>query len=68
MRIGLKHDLDQEGPSAAAKKKLQHGAVFVKYIGVSSPAVASGSRFAIGQLKLMSSLRDDLFILIENEN
>lgn len=68
MRIGMQHDLDQEGPTAAAKKKEAHGQVFKKYLGVTSPALADSDRFAIGQLKLLTALRDDIFQLMDEEN
>jgi hypothetical protein len=68
MRIGMQHDLDQEGPAAAAKKKAAHGVVFKKYLGVTSPALANSDRFTIGQLKVLTALRDDMFQLMDEEN
>ncbi len=66
MRIALQHDLDQEGPSASAKKKIKHGTIFMKYLGVGTPSLADANRLAIGQLKLLLRLRDDMFDLIDD--
>jgi hypothetical protein len=63
LRISLQHDLDQEGPSQAAKKKVKHGTTFEKYSGIGSPSVAGPQRLSIAQLKLLSALRDDLFAI-----
>lgn len=65
MRIALQHDIDQEGPTAAAKKKKDQGKAFEKYLGVKSPSLASDDRLLIGQLKIMLALRSDIFDLID---
>lgn len=64
MRIALQHDIDQEGPTAASKKKIKQASVFTKYIGVSIPSIADSTQLTIGHLKLLTNLRADLFIII----
>ena len=63
MRVGMQHDLDHEGPSKAAKKKVALSATFLNYLGVAAPASASSEQFGIAQLKLLSSLKVDLYNL-----
>lgn len=65
MRIAMQHDMDQEGASAAAKKKAKQGQVFKNYLGVTTPALADSERFAIGQLKLLTAIREDMFRLMD---
>ena len=65
LRTDLEHDLDHGKKKKISAKRKEISAIFSKYSGAATPATIAPNHFPIVQANLLSSLEEDLRVLIK---